>query len=431
SGAHALAMTKADKVGHPITSAECDTCHTPVKYTDWTGAGFNHAGVTSGCSDSGCHNDADSHSRKRPTDHVGGSSQSDMTTANCQNCHGYMSGNWMGNCTDTDNYDCMDHTDTTVASKTCVTCHTSSKSPTYVQRYKNPTTTIHPNTSNNCQYCHNKNSSSTGAAGWKNNCPSDSDGNADCMDHAQASTNSSTPALPLNDACVDCHYSGQTWSADIITGTLCSGGLGDCSDTGTHPRVSIVSGSDACGDCHTSRTNWGSYYTPFKHAKVIGSGTVALCHNCHYNNSHSNGWSNRNWDTPEGHITVNDGTHCHSCHNSSDAGTGVATWRQNCVDGGTVNGYDAKDTDRTCADHAQVNTAASACQNCHLSPTDHRWETVFTDFGTDYRLTSTNFTNYRASPGHPGSKSGGCPNKCGTCHNISQNYWNFASGDCP
>ncbi len=413
NGTHALAKTKADKTGHVTTSAQCDTCHV-VKYTDWTGAtGFDHSGVTSGCSASNCHNDADTHTRKRPTDHVGGTSQTDMTTATCENCHGYSATapKWLTVCRDTDNSDCMSHADTTVASKTCVTCHTSSKSPTYVQRYKNATTTVHPNTTNNCQNCHNKNSSSKGVNGWKTNC-NEADGNADCMQHTEAMN-------PANDYCTDCHYSSNPWGADILPSSLCSGGLGECAATGEHPNVGGGGQGgtvDFCGDCHTSRTGWAAY-TPFKHARVIGSGTASLCHDCHYDNSHSNNWSNRLWDTPEGHIALraSGATNCHSCHKSTDTANG---WKPNCV-GGTSTGYDTNNSTKTCEGaHAQIDTAVDKCQNCHLA--DARWQVPTRD---NVRLTTSNFNTTHA-------RDITCPQHCGTCHKVTENYWGNARGTC-
>ena len=89
--------------GHVATNLECGDCHLT---TTWTGASFDHTGITAGCAT--CHNG---------TKAVGKQGSHMPTTNLCENCHtsgvGTKTPSWVPSK--------FDHTQMTVT--TCATCH--------------------------------------------------------------------------------------------------------------------------------------------------------------------------------------------------------------------------------------------------------------------------------------------------------------------
>ncbi|MBA3580814.1 MAG: hypothetical protein H0W44_00005, partial [Gammaproteobacteria bacterium] len=214
SGAHALAMTKADKVGHPITSAECDTCHTPVKYTDWTGAGFDHSSTVSGCNASGCHISGGGRHKNdySAVTHI-------SSTETCELCHagGVVTPNWKTTCGDNDGgtsgADCMRHSDTVSAALTCDTCHVSGnawgadlKIATHI-----PTGTAE------CESCHTNSGTNFSVwTAWTFNHASDKNGNSCVACHVSTTAalrNKPTAAAShpgSTNTCERCHVENDT-----------------------------------------------------------------------------------------------------------------------------------------------------------------------------------------------------------------------------
>ncbi|HPM65589.1 MAG TPA: cytochrome c3 family protein, partial [Piscinibacter sp.] len=274
---------------HFPTQQACDTCHGTQSYT---GAKFNHAGVTPGACTS-CHNG--SMAPGKNSSHI-------QTTASCDTCH--KTSGW----TPASGFD---HSG--VVQGTCATCHNGSratgKSATHV-----------PVGSQSCDACHR-----TGGS-WKpssfnhtqmvvaNQCSSCHSGGFPPADGRNANH---IPYQSLAGAaitnCDSCHKSGfSSWTparfhASVSVSTQCAScHTGGFARAVGKPNTAIHAGVTVCETCHKSTTSWAG-------AKVDHSTftTATNCTTCH-NGSTATGKSAT-------HVPVA-ATNCVSCHS-------VTTWR--------------------------------------------------------------------------------------------------------
>jgi Cytochrome c7 and related cytochrome c len=127
-----LGGAKAKTPNHPVTTAECGTCHLG-RSSFLGGAAFNHAGVTPG-SCASCHNGINAIGKTNTPTHNG-------TIASCDTCHGTANGytSFAGAA--------FNHTG--VVAGTCGTCHLGQSASV-----KTKSITHIPTTGNACDACH-------------------------------------------------------------------------------------------------------------------------------------------------------------------------------------------------------------------------------------------------------------------------------------
>jgi hypothetical protein len=337
--------------GHIVINAgaQCDACHsyTASSFATWT---MDHSKVTSSACTS-CHAAGKTFPAAvmvtiaTPALHI------PVGSAECSTCHSSTTtpggfATWR-----------MEHA--VVAGTACATCHDTGKSftgtPAVVVK---PATGHIPTGSAACDTCH---TSTTSFKTWT-------------MDHAQVAATScatchdtgrvfmaSTPPLvlkpssghipiiPVGRACNDCHTSTASFAVWTMNHTGITAGCQSCHGTTTQlfpGVVNQVSGHIAtapnrdCVDCHTSTvpggfgTFTGGGVNPHTAASPI-SAQKPLCTSCH-------GVAGVAPGQITGHIAVNSGTDCGSCHDYRAASFATFTM--------------------STTEHSRV---SSACSTCH------------------------------------------------------------------
>ncbi|HME41012.1 MAG TPA: cytochrome c3 family protein [Steroidobacteraceae bacterium] len=469
--------------GHITTNLECGDCHLT---TTWTGATFDHTGITSGCVS--CHNG---------TKAVGKQGSHMPTTNLCENCHttgiGTKTPNWVPSL--------FDHTQMTVT--TCQTCHSGSVKISTGFVSGQPPTHVPPIPSAiDCGICHGNN---PGAETWTvlaatiatlhsglntNNCLMCHAGETFAgvpapyipMSISGVSPTKATPLAPphipilagtdcsachgaayqaggfgpatamsaathafVSTTCDTCHDTGKSYyvgsgtplqlrPADHISSTDPAMATSDCSACHeTKDWVSTVlpsghmpnPGNLTCAQCHASAP---ADYTPATLASlsVLHTGVSGNCGLCHGNNATALTWFNN--FTPKDalltptHIPYLSGTDCSSCH--------AATY----VTGGFG------PTNMSAAKHAFVPTSCDACHEAGLTfylgastpalqgrPADHLTSGNSQQATGDCSgcHTTTDWTSNILPPGHmpnPGNQT------CAVCHTaIGTTFASYAT----
>jgi predicted CXXCH cytochrome family protein len=297
---------------HLPTQATCETCHNTVTFS---GARFNHMGVTRDrCAT--CHNGVVATGKPMTPVHAG-------VTTNCGDCH-RSSVNWMSAR--------PDHRLFTVATN-CTTCHNGSTAT--------GKTATHIQTTANCIACHT-------VVTWK---PS-------TWNHSQQ---------PVTNQCSTCHNgstaSGKT--ANHIPYQVLSGvAVGNCDachragyanwSPGYFHRYVTV--SNQCSTCHLT----GTYGLTSKPNTPTHAGVTGNCENCHR--------STASWQSTSkpDHSLFTAATNCTTCHNGSTATGKTATHMQttaNCIACHTVVTWKPSTWNHT------QQPVVNQCSTCHNGTT--------------------------------------------------------------
>jgi hypothetical protein len=396
--------------GHITTNLECGDCHLT---TAWTGATFDHTGITSGCVS--CHNG---------TKAVGKQGNHMPTSNLCENCHttgiGTKTPNWVPSL--------FDHTQMTVT--TCQTCHSGSVKISTGFVSGQPATHVPPIPSAiDCGVCHGNNpametwtvlaaSIPTLHTGLNtNNCLMCHAGETFAgvpapyipMSMSGVSPTKTTPIAPphipilAGTDCSACHGAayqaggfGPATAMSAATHAFVSTSCDTCHDTGKSFYVGSgtplqlrpadhVNSSDTrmaagdCSVCHETK-DWVSTVMPIGHMPNPGNLTCIQCHAsapndytpatlaaypalhggitgncglCHGSNAAALTWANN--FTPKDalltplHIPYLSGTDCSSCHAANYVAGGFGP------------------TSMSAAKHAFVPTACDSCHEAGLT----------------------------------------------------------------
>ena len=292
---------------HIPTSQACELCHSPAKFTNFSGGTMNHSGITSGCTN--CHASGKSFFGvtivTQPGTHI------PIGSAACESCHPATKFTSFGGTS-------MNHAP--VAGTPCATCHDAGKTFYGVTIVTRPTLAQDPNhpQTGECGNCHSSTTSfSSGVTTMPaNHIPTTqpcalchttpgnyavatmnhtgiTSGCALC--HATGSSFANivpvTPPathIPTSQPCELCHSATRftNFSGTAMNHANISSGCANCHGTGksfygvtivTPPGTHIPIGTAACETCHASTkfTNFGG--TAMNHAPVGGT-TCATCH---------------------------------------------------------------------------------------------------------------------------------------------------------
>lgn len=248
---------------HLQTLLPCDTCHNTVTFS---GARFNHMGVTPGTQCASCHNGMTA--AGKPSGHI-------VTSGNCGDCHRTTA--WLPAAK-------PDHSGFTTATN-CASCHNGANA---VGKPGN-----HMPTTLNCIACHSPMGSAFTPNSWN---------------HAQQ---------PVANQCASCHtggyLSGMGRPGNHIPYQVLAGvAITNCDSChkagfstwypGTfHNNVAI---SNQCATCHLS----GAYGLTSKPGSAIHASVTGNCEACHKTTS---AWTAARPD----HSLFTAATNCASCHN--------------------------------------------------------------------------------------------------------------------
>ena len=298
---------------HVPTSQPCELCHSPTKFTNFSGGTMNHAGITSGCAN--CHATGKSFFGVTivtpPATHI------PIGSAACETCHASAKFTNFGGTA-------MNHAP--VASTTCATCHASGKTFFGVTIVTLPTTGHIPNPSSlDCKGCH---TSTTSFKTWTMNHSGISTNCSSCHDGQFAGVRSKPRDHPKTTAdCSQCHstssfdsgHRATTAKATRSASTLptrnganpaaAPSRAGPAATGGTpsgSPRARATSHAGVlpgnCASCHNGSAAAGR---PARHLA-----TLASCDSCH----RTTAWTPANYT----HAGVAAGS-CATCHNALGA----------------------------------------------------------------------------------------------------------------
>jgi hypothetical protein len=380
----------------------CDSCHTASNtsnYTTFLGAGFNHAGITTGCAS--CHNGTTA--LGKPTTHI-------PTTAPCENCH-TSTASFLGAI--------FSHTGITTG---CASCHSGQYSGVTVQ----PAT--HIPTTAACENCHTSTVTPGGFATWTMNHSGAgiASGCATCHSTGKTFydvtmvTQSATVHVPVGSiACESCHSTTSTSTGGFATGwTMGAAGhalvsattCATCHNTGV-PYTGVATklashfaytAGTGCDSCHTASNT--SNYTTFLGASYNHAGITTGCASCH------SGQYAGVMVQPATHIPT--ASACENCHTTTTSG-GFATWTMNHAGAGIASGcatchstgktfYDVTMVTESPTIHVPVGSIA--CESCHSTTS-----TSTGGFATGWAMGAAGHALVSAST-------------CATCHNTGVAY---------
>ena len=213
---------------HVPTSQSCELCHSPGKFTNFSGAAMNHSGITSGCTN--CHANGKSFFGvtivTQPATHI------PIGTAACENCHSPATFTSFAGTK-------MNHAP--VAGTPCATCHASGKAFYGVTVVAPPATHL-PFGTSGCDSCH-------APAGFT------SFGGA-AMNHS----------VVAGATCASCHETGKSfYGVTIVTRPTPA-------QDKSHPQTGD------CGTCHASTTSFTVGITGMPANHIPTTQPCALCH---------------------------------------------------------------------------------------------------------------------------------------------------------
>lgn len=317
---------------HMPTIRDCSDCHVITNFVDFTGATFDHAGVTNNCAD--CHDGVIAIDKK--VNHIPAQTE-------CSQCHidtstgGFASSTFIANV----------HPGLSTG---CEGCHTSRFFPATPAVVK---ATIHLPTSQDCHFCHTNDAFTPSVfdhSGISSNCESCHDGSADYVAvGALGKAQDPTPPHPDTTAdCGVCHGVGANFADGVFDHTGRVDNCDECHADGaagavTKKHAAHVPTTEDCSICHVP----GTFTTAvFNHTGIVDN--CAFCH-----------------DGTAATATVKSGTHltttedCSLCHNTTAfAGArfdhqGVVDNCSSCHDGDTALGKDGN--------HVPTNDDCSVC----------------------------------------------------------------------
>ncbi|MBI4693457.1 MAG: hypothetical protein HY749_05495 [Gammaproteobacteria bacterium] len=417
-------LKEADGSTHP-TTGDCVNCHGT---TSWQGAVFNHSGVTSGCSASGCHTDGNVSSP------LGRSANHFATNTNCQDCHNVGSAFTPRKT--------MKHADLTALTP-CASCHDGAVhdgvTVTGTSAFPGHIPTNIP-TPTDCGTCHTGAETSLSFAGGQYH--SKVAVSTNCTNcHSDGRTSSplgrAATHIGTNSQCQDCHTT-SAWApakspiqhGDITTLVPCLA----CHDNAAHDGNTIagkgpnhIASSSLCQNCHN--TNVWSPHTTIDHTQVTGTcvschdnashdgitiggkgaqhiGSSNTCDGCHTDSSATLSWESTPTAGNVNHLLITSTSPCTTCH-ATAAGTSLT------VDGMVVTGRPVKKADNT------AHPAASDCVGCH-STTAWTPATGFDHTGVNSGCTAAgcHVDGNASSPMGRGANHIATNTNCQDCHNT-------------
>ena len=367
---------------HMVTTTSCDTCHRPSAWVP--ASSFDHTGVVPGTCAT-CHNG--SRAKGKHSAHVPEQLVAGIGNASCDSCHkgGFASFR-----------PAQVHSNFMITAQ-CTACHTGSFPPATGK----PNTEVHANVTN-CESCHQ----TTGWQGAKvdhskfsaaTNCAVCHNGNT-----ATGKPGAHIPVGTTN--CIACHgKSGPGWKPSSTWNHTQVAVAGQCNSCHTgafppadgmsskhvpHTRITGV-GNPSCDSCHRSGYNsftpgyFHAYFNVTAQCSTCHTGsypgavgkpntpihaTATVCESCHRTGS----WRNATVD----HTAFNGATNCASCHNGSTAtgksATHIPVGAVNCVSCHNKEGPGWRPA--TYWNHTQV-AVAGQCGSCHsgaFPPADGR-----------------------------------------------------------
>lgn len=356
---------------HPVTSAQCDSCHTT---SAWLPAGYTHANAVPGqCAT--CHNGI--RATGKPADHI-------PTTASCDACH------FAGTTFSTIAYSLdIVHQRMTgpMAAGNCSTCHNGA----YIARGAQTKPATHIPTTAQCDTCHRSTSSWATAAFDHSTAVPPAAGRCSACHNSSIALGKPTSHIPTSAQCDTCHSGFTSFRPGRMdhattTGPIAQGNCATCHNGGyvsvnalTKPTTHIPT-TVQCDTCHKGGyVNWAP-------ATMDHTGLAGKCITCH-----SGGFLSQNAQTkPATHIPTT--AQCDTCHNST---TSWAT--------GVFN-------------HAAASPAvAGRCSTCHNGTTALGKSTTHIPTAAQCDSCHRNFTSFRpAQMNHDGLIG-----QCTTCHNGS------------
>ena len=356
---------------HLPISQPCELCHAAAKFTSFSGASMNHAGITSGCDS--CHAGGKTFFGVTivtpPATHIpfGGSS--------CESCHASGKFTSFGGTA-------MNHA--AVGGVACATCHETGKSFYGVTIVTRPTPAqdkSHPLTGE-CGSCHSSTTSfSTGV------------------------TTQPANHIPTTQTCTLCHTTPGNFSVAAMNHTGITSGCSACHSTGlTFANVTPVSPppnhiptSQACELCHSP-----AKFNNFSGGAMNHAGISSGCTNCHATGKSFYGVTIVT--QPVTHIPIGTAA-CESCHSASSF-TNFGGTKMN---------------------HAPV--AGVPCATCHATGKSFYGVTIvmppathipFGTSGCDSCHAPAGFTNFAGAAMNHSVVAGVA---CATCHETGKSFY--------
>ena len=324
-----------------VTLQACATCHTtalsrslqaPTAITQWR-PGAYHAALTATTQPATC---LDCHAASDPT----GATQGTVVYTLAQGGTATNGGQW------------MNHTDTTVAGKDCVTCHQADAKVNGSAWSRGTAYHAKVATVTACAKCHGLTNGRGTVVGTNNNMP------AGLIDTATTTTTSAAPAgtkdqiahTDLNVTGKDCHFCHTQVGPSTVTGVQGR----EWQRASFHNRFSsanplVMNGTTArCSNCHLN-VKPGAAFTRFDHAPYTGT-SAQDCSSCH-------SWPGTNPTTPNWEGAT--GAH---------AATGpTATSTLDCNTCHGQNGSSTKRLTVPAAQHYGGITNGNKCTSCHIN----------------------------------------------------------------
>ncbi len=257
---------------HPVTSVECNVCHTVLGFD--LGGTFDHSvidSISQPCAS--CHNDVNAIGIANVTDHP------DVSGIDCAACH---------NTTDFKDY-FVDHTSDQVIGKRCDSCHGVTA--------KGMDSNHMSVTTEDCAECHTPGTFSSGTFDHTSRDVT----SCDTCHNGLVTTGKDLHHIPTTQQCSSCHdtveFAGATFNhGDTDSGCAsCHDGVTSIGFSNNHMPT-----TDDCSVCHKDTSEGGFATSVFNHAGITDN-----CANCHDGVIAIT--------KPTGHVpTIDDCSVCHS-----------------------------------------------------------------------------------------------------------------------
>ena len=316
---------------HIVTTAPCESCHTPVSFTVSATALFDHSTVSAqACKE--CHNGVNATGM--------GPNHLVIGPMDCNECHTINS--WV--------VDRFDHAFVDTSTCNAVGCHSAADK-----------TGSHPLTSDICHVCHMDTNSWSVLVSPFNHDP-EYVLQHNCVSAGCHNANDKSPThAPTTNVCEACH-SNTAWSPILRMDHDQIANISNCVSSGchsvndkspTHPQT-----KDLCEACHSPGL-WTPVLTPFDHTDVLQP-------NCASSGCHNSG------DKAGNHPPTTD--NCEACHSNSGWIPVISPFEHGetlTITCETARCHDASDKS---VNHPPT---PDICSACHQSPAD--WSQVSFD----------------------------------------------------
>ncbi len=421
-------VPKAPPSNHiPVTGLACENCHSPAKFTNFSGATMSHAGIVSNCSS--CHETGKSFFGvtmvTRPT---AAQDPNHPTSGDCHDCHSSTVSFSSGVTVKPAN-----HIPTVQA---CTTCHSNLNDYSVYSM-------SHAGITNNCAQCHAAGLSFANIvpkAPPSNHIPFT--GACETCHAATKFTNFAGTAMNhsgITTGCATCHETGKTFfGVTMVTRPTkaqdanhpATGACETCHGSTVSFTASLqkpsnhIPTSQACTLCHTNANNYAVY-------TMSHTGITSNCAQCH-----AAGLSFANIvpkAPPSNHLPIS-GRACENCHSASKftnfAGTtmshtGISSGCASCHEKG-MSWYGVTIVTRPTTAQDANHPQSGACEGCHSSTTS--FAQGISTKPSNHIPTSQTCTLCHSNPNDYSvyaMKHSGITSNCAQCHAAGLSFANI------